>query len=110
MLDDFQVVLHSPDAIAPVGVLHPLAFHLEHKTESIGSSRTNDVGRGETSVCEVQDDCLLNCETTSESVDVVSNLGAVTDYEIKISKSKKDDMFSICCWLPNSCRTSTGIH
>jgi diphthine-ammonia ligase len=26
-----QVVLHSPDSIAAVGVLHPTTFHIEHK-------------------------------------------------------------------------------
>lgn len=28
-----QVVLHSPDSIAPVGVLHPTAFHIECKQQ-----------------------------------------------------------------------------
>ncbi|KAK9813243.1 hypothetical protein WJX72_011346 [[Myrmecia] bisecta] len=27
VLDDWTVVLHSPDVVAPVGVLHPTAFH-----------------------------------------------------------------------------------
>lgn len=31
-----QVVMHSPDAIAPVGVLHPTAFHVEPKATTSG--------------------------------------------------------------------------
>lgn len=31
-----QVVLHSPDSIAPVGVLHPTAFHVECKQQTAG--------------------------------------------------------------------------
>ncbi|KAI5072248.1 hypothetical protein GOP47_0012354 [Adiantum capillus-veneris] len=30
-LDEFDIVQHSPDTIAPVGVLHPSKFHLETK-------------------------------------------------------------------------------
>jgi len=36
VLDDFEVALHSPDQIAPVGVLHPTKFHLESKDASSG--------------------------------------------------------------------------
>lgn len=31
-MDAFDIVLHSPDNIAPVGVLHPSKFHLERKS------------------------------------------------------------------------------
>ncbi|KAG0586955.1 hypothetical protein KC19_2G130800 [Ceratodon purpureus] len=34
ILDEFEVALHSPDQIAPVGVLHPTKFHLEAKDPS----------------------------------------------------------------------------
>ncbi|KAG4927635.1 hypothetical protein JHK85_054121 [Glycine max] len=33
VLDEYQVVMHSSDSIAPVGILHPLAFHLENKAD-----------------------------------------------------------------------------
>lgn len=36
------MVLHSPDALAPVGVLHPTAFHLEPKTK--GEAATDASG------------------------------------------------------------------
>jgi len=38
ILDDFEVSLHSPDKIAPVGVLHPTKFHLESKGISSAKS------------------------------------------------------------------------
>lgn len=37
-----QVVLHSPDSIAPVGVLHPTAFHIEHKQHGGADSDAAD--------------------------------------------------------------------
>lgn len=33
VLDSWQLVLHSADNVAPVGVLHPTAFHLESKSD-----------------------------------------------------------------------------
>lgn len=32
VLDSWQLVLHSADNVAPVGVLHPTDFHLESKS------------------------------------------------------------------------------
>lgn len=32
VMDTFDIILHSPDSIAPVGVLHPSKFHLQCKT------------------------------------------------------------------------------
>ena len=31
VLDEWQTCLHSPDTFAPVGVLHPVSFHIELK-------------------------------------------------------------------------------
>lgn len=38
VLDEFKVVMHSSDSIAPVGILHPVSFHLKYKekTSSLG--------------------------------------------------------------------------
>ncbi|KAJ6761596.1 protein of unknown function 71 DUF71 -CONTAINING PROTEIN [Salix koriyanagi] len=73
VLDEFQIVLHSPGSIASVGVIHPLAFHLENKETAI-------------SLIEVRDDIIY------------------------ISRTKKDNIFSICCWLQDSCKNSAGSH
>lgn len=34
ILDEFSIQLHSADSFAPVGVLHPLKFHLEPKSDA----------------------------------------------------------------------------
>eukprot|EP00850_Spirogloea_muscicola_P010768 SM000064S19790 [mRNA] locus=s64:544358:549310:+ [translate_table: standard] len=34
VLDSYEIARHSPDAFAPVGVLHPTAFHVEGKAGS----------------------------------------------------------------------------
>ncbi|CAM6112575.1 unnamed protein product [Calypogeia fissa] len=53
VLDEFTIRLHSPDTIAPVGVLHPTKFHLEYK------SQDRDPGLTEM-LFEVADDFLAN--------------------------------------------------
>ena len=53
VLDEFEVTLHSPDQIAPVGVLHPVKFHLEAKDAS----------------------AKLNPELLSSVVEVTENVG-----------------------------------
>lgn len=35
VIKNSQIVLHSSDSIAPVGILHPLAFYLETKTRDV---------------------------------------------------------------------------
>ncbi|XP_057961901.1 uncharacterized protein LOC131153546 isoform X2 [Malania oleifera] len=115
VLDEFQVVLHSSDSIAPVGVLHPLDFHLENKefvsTSGGGSSdgcTTNDVSLEMDSVCEVQGDCLKRCGAKCESLDSTSVSVEAAEYKFCISRTRGDNVFSICCWLPNSCKTSAA--
>ena len=111
VLDEFQVMLHSPDSIAPVGVLHPLAFHLENKVESISSSAINDACLEKIdSVCEVQGDCLRRCIAMTQSIDAASSLDDVIEHRPLISKTRKDNLFSICCWLQDSSKTSAGKH
>ncbi|CAA6667132.1 unnamed protein product [Spirodela intermedia] len=56
ILDDFKVILHSEDSIASVGILHPVAFHLECKNGSLsfsGESGRNEVGLNK--VCNVHE-------------------------------------------------------
>lgn len=114
MLDEFQVVLHSPDAIAPVGVLHPLAFHLESKSvfsSLSGSEKTENLCKEKTGVVfEVQGEYPERCESISQSTSEVTNLVEVTNHRLYSSKTKKDNAFSISCWLQGSCKTSAGKH
>ncbi|KAK3200759.1 hypothetical protein Dsin_024174 [Dipteronia sinensis] len=114
VLDEFQVVLHSADSIAPVGVLHPLAFHLEKKESSPslnGSQRTEDFcGEKTGSVFEVQGDHTERREATCQSVAEVTDLVKVNNHKIHISRTKKDNTFSICCWLQDPLKTSAGLQ
>ncbi|KAL3819364.1 hypothetical protein ACJIZ3_005269 [Penstemon smallii] len=112
VLDKFQVILHSPDQIAPVGVLHPLEFHLEKKLElpsPSDSDKSIEVTFGElNSVHEVLGDGLDIGESPCEKSSVVSDL-AYTNQELHIAKSRKDDTFSISCWLQDASKTSTDL-
>lgn len=101
MLDEFQVVLHSPDCIAPVGVLHPSTFHLEKKENP--ESHTLEGGSG--LVFEVQGDGPNTSESTRQQDDVNVDLAEHTRNRLHLSKTEKDNTFSICCWLEDS---STG--
>ena len=114
VLDEFQTVLHSPGSIASVGVIHPLAFHLENK-ETVISLSNNDKANYSSPekkgfVFEVQGDCPQRSEATCQSIAEKNNLVEVRDDRIYISRTKKDSMFSICCWLQDSCKDSAGKH
>lgn len=112
MLNEFQVVLHSSDSIAPAGVLHPLAFHLEHKKLHCSlpcSGETQEIRlENKASVLEVEGDCSQICDAASPSVAVVTDSISIAENKLQISRTQKGDTFSICCWLENSCKPSSG--
>ncbi|KAJ6697367.1 hypothetical protein OIU85_003712 [Salix viminalis] len=114
VLDEFQIVLHSPGSIASVGVIHPLAFHLENKETAISLSNNDKANYSSPekkgSVFEVQGDCPQRSEATCQSNAERNNLVEVRDDIIYISRTKKDNIFSICCWLQDSCKTSAGSN
>ncbi|KAH0881578.1 hypothetical protein HID58_068972 [Brassica napus] len=101
VLDEFQVVLHSPDSIAPVGVLHPTTFHLEKKDSN--SLEKKEPGL----VFEVQGDGPNTPESTRQP-----DNGTVehTRNRVSLSKTGKENTFSICCWLEDSSQSSTGLR
>lgn len=106
MLDEFQIVLHSSDPIASVGVLHPLAFHLETK-EGSGLLNSHDkMG----SVFEVQDDAPEECETACLPVTETLDVPEVALDRLRICESKKHNTFSMSCWLQDSCKGSAGKY
>ncbi|KAJ8562698.1 hypothetical protein K7X08_031150 [Anisodus acutangulus] len=114
VLDESQIVLHSSDSIAPIGILHPLAFHLENKAESISSNGIDEgsnvcLGNMDT-VFEVQGDVQQEGEAASEFVAVNSKRPGVTKQELKVSKTMKDNVFSISCWLQDSCKSSSDLQ
>jgi diphthine-ammonia ligase len=113
VLDEFQTVLHSPGSIASVGVIHPLAFHLENKDTviSLDNDKASDSSlEKKGSVFVVQGDFPQRSQATCQSNSETTNLVEVRDDRIYISKTKKDNIFSICCWLQDSCKTSAGKH
>lgn len=106
-LDKFEVILHSPDNIAPVGFLHPLAFHLQHKMELL-SSGSCDIGSGKVGyVCEVQGDSTP--DHMVQSLSACSQLGNCTTKNLNLCISRSSrDMFSIGCWIQNVSKTLDG--
>ncbi|XP_042516868.1 diphthine--ammonia ligase [Macadamia integrifolia] len=113
VLDEFQIVLHSSDSIAPVGVLHPSAFHLEYKKECTFSDcegRSNTCLKKMGYVCEVEGDCVPECEAKSLTVDSVLEFSEIAGVKLHISRSRRGDTFSIGCWIKDSSRTSEGLQ
>lgn len=114
VLDEFKVVLHSSDAIAPVGILHPLAFHLEKKAEHHSLSGIDEASEfskeKEGFVFEVQGDCIQSCEAIFKAAAEVVEPDEVAENRVRIARTKGDNTFSICFWLQDSCRTSAGLQ
>ncbi|VVA96438.1 unnamed protein product [Arabis nemorensis] len=104
VLDEFQVVLHSPDSIAPVGVLHPSTFHLEKKENPDSNSLEEEPGL----VFEVQGDGPNTSESKQQNNGIV-DLVEHTRNRLRLSKTEKDNTFSMCCWLEDSQESSTGL-
>jgi len=106
VLDEHQVVMHSSDAIAPVGILHPLAFHLENKADvqylksqdNIHEICTQKLG----SVYEVHDS-LEGCEATYKPVDDRADAMDGIEHKFNISRANNKGTFSLSFWLQDSC-------
>lgn len=112
VLDEFEIVLHSSDSIAPVGILHPLAFHLESKlaaeTSSEGERSNGLFLENRDAVCEVLGDCLERCEVECQSVDQRCDLVENKEHKVHISKMGMKNIISISCWLQDACKNSAG--
>ncbi|KAM6577120.1 hypothetical protein CsatB_028957 [Cannabis sativa] len=114
MLDEFQVILHSSDSIAPAAVLHTLAFHLEHKKWQCslpGSGETQEIClENKGSVFEVEGDSAQVCDAAVQSAAEVLDSITIAENKLHISRTQKGDTFSICCWLEHSTNSSTGVQ
>ncbi|CAN6274024.1 unnamed protein product [Urochloa humidicola] len=107
VLDKYEVILHSADSIASVGILHPQAFHLEQKTHPSGTIGDGSVTPEISSCVHEVDEVITHTDmeekkTLSRAVDVHSNI------DLCISKSGKN-LRSIGCWIQNSSRASEGL-
>ncbi|EOA29968.1 hypothetical protein CARUB_v10013071mg [Capsella rubella] len=105
VLDEFQVVLHSPDSIAPVGVLHPSTFHLEKK----GNPHSNFLEEESSLVAEVLGDGPNTSNSTCQRDNGIVDLVEHTSNRVHISRTEKKNTFSFCCWLEDSLESSTGL-
>ncbi|KVI09566.1 hypothetical protein Ccrd_012047 [Cynara cardunculus var. scolymus] len=110
VLDEFQLVLQSSNSIAPVGFLHPLAFHCEDKPKSVcvsDSNRSNGFSlENMESVIEVQNECLEIVEEKCRPSEVGFDLAELEKHRPHISKTRKENIFSMSCWLQGSSETS----
>lgn len=109
VLDDFEVILHSPDSIAPVGILHPLKFHLEHKPNSFGTVGDSAIAQENSSYLYEVDGAIArsDVEKKQETLSPVTTVDACTNIDLCISKTGKK-LFSIGCWIQDPCGTSEG--
>lgn len=103
-------MLHSADSIAPVGILHPLVFHLQHKkVDSSISSCSNSCSEKMSYMCEVQGDSVPNYMVKCQSMDLASDKYTAKKVNLCISATRRD-MFSIGCWIQNPSTTPEGKH
>ncbi|AAF63779.1 unknown protein [Arabidopsis thaliana] len=102
VLDEYQVVLHSPDSIAPVGVLHPSTFHLEKK----GNPDSHSPEEESSLVSEVLGDGPNTSDSTRQRDNGIVDLVEHTSNRLHISRAEKHNTFSICCWLEDSSESS----
>lgn len=102
VLEKFKIVLHSPDSIAPVCVLHPVASHLEQKIDSTTDLEKCDFTSG--NVCSVfhVEEFWPNYLEKCNSRDVVLDKLQNTEHVKLCVSSRKRGTFSIGCWVPNS--------
>uniref|UniRef100_A0A166I9H9 Diphthine--ammonia ligase n=1 Tax=Daucus carota subsp. sativus TaxID=79200 RepID=A0A166I9H9_DAUCS len=108
LLDEYQIVLHSSDSIAPVGILHPSGFHVEQKlkgeqvNESEGYNRANGVSpESVDSVYEVQGDCTQSSDADCRVTDKIFDSVTQEHRTFNISEMVNDNMHSISCSLQN---------
>ncbi|KAK1409759.1 hypothetical protein QVD17_36288 [Tagetes erecta] len=114
VLDEFQLVLHDSNSIAPVGILHPLAFHCEDKLQSASVSdinRTNGFSlENMGSIIDVQTESLEIVEEKIQPSPVALDLAHHEDRKPRISKTRKENTFSISCWLQDSTKVSVDLQ
>ncbi|PKA58709.1 hypothetical protein AXF42_Ash000802 [Apostasia shenzhenica] len=104
VLNKFQVILQSPDSIAPVGLLHPLNFHLECKEEAVSCQyreNNNFSSDKENVVFEVDGDFALNCLEKCSSTDHIVDFDTNEQISMCISTCRRGT-FSIGCWIQHS--------
>jgi hypothetical protein len=110
VLDDFEVILHSADSIASVGILHPLAFHVEAKPGSSSSIEDGTVAQ-ESSSClyEVNGGIVQTGVENKQTGNPTPTSDAYQNMDVCISKTGKT-LFSIGCWTGEPSSASKGAY
>lgn len=102
VIDKYKGILDNPNStIASVGVLHPLAFHLEQKNASSGHTPAVYEVEGNHTSTQVAGLHMLDSEFDSDE----TNKGV----DFRISSTGRN-LFSIGCWIRNSSKTSNGTQ
>lgn len=110
MLDEQQIILHASNPVAAVGILHPSVFHLELKSTACISdyNRNNGVCPEKVdSVFEVEGDCQERSDVDNHSDMVFNDLTSKEDHRLHISRTGKNKVYSMSCWL-QSCSGASG--
>ncbi|KAG9445809.1 hypothetical protein H6P81_011937 [Aristolochia fimbriata] len=109
LLDEYQIVLHSPDSIAPVGVLHPVSFHLEYKMDATCQRSISGIEKFG-SVHEVQGRSDLGTEASCQfSTEIASDSFTSAEKSFYLSMTKRDT-FSMGCCVQGPFGTSDGLQ
>jgi diphthine-ammonia ligase len=108
ILDDSEVILHSADSIASVGILHPRAFHLEHKLDSYDRIEDGPVTQ-ESSSCLYEVDEVITHTDVEEKQSPSPAVDACANIDLCISKTGKN-LRSIGCWIQDPSRASEGAY
>lgn len=108
LLDEYQIVLHSSDSIAPVGILHPSGFHVEQKLKAEHVNESGDYNRANgvssesmDSVYEVLGDCTQSSDADCSSTNKVFDFGTQDHHMFHVSEMVKNNMHSVSCSLQN---------
>ncbi|XP_057762783.1 uncharacterized protein LOC130982728 [Arachis stenosperma] len=106
VLDEYQVVRHFSDSIAPVGILRPLKFHLEKKVDI--QSLISPENISETSVQKLEtvfevEDTLERCEDTFKPLDCSADPIDDLAHKFNISRTNNKRTLSLSCSLQDSC-------
>ncbi|KAK3155526.1 hypothetical protein QOZ80_2BG0204330 [Eleusine coracana subsp. coracana] len=109
ILDDSEVILHSADSIASVGILHPLAFHLEHKPDSSNAIGNTVVAEENSSCLYEVDECIADTDVEeNQTFSTIPAVDAYTNTDLCISKTGKN-LRSIGCWIQDPTSASQGL-
>ena len=120
VLDKWDTVLHSPDSFAPVGLLHPVAFHLEPKgqpqafrTSSIGQSYAchsdTALSSTESAVSNTQSEVHQTTAVAQPPAAVISD-HAQRNSQNEMSQAAADAMLAASSVIEVPLDVSGGLH